>query len=1670
LKDLDLFTVEDVNTVINIIDNLGSVNAVNDAVTVESIEDLDLEALASSLHGITDPIGQLQSWLYDVLQELTSWISDTVNQIFQSFWDTVIKPFLDGLSSLVENIWSYIQQIPGVFTDLVSWIKDQVNSIWAWIQENLVTPLGNAIQSFIDLVSSGIETITSFFTETLPSYITQIPSMIQEAISGAWDWIQTYIITPLTNVFDTLSKWISDAITAITDFFTKTLPAYMEQIPSMIQEAISGAWSWIQANIIDPLTKTFQTLLGLAQQGLNMLTSFFTETLPSYIAGIPSMIQEAISDAWSWIESNIITPLSNAVQSLIDLVSSGIETITSFFTETLPGLISQIPNMIQEALTQSLAGIAQWIQDNIIAPLGKNIQAIIDVVTKGINTIKNYIEEIGESLLELPSKALEGMKVVGMTLWEYITSLGKQLTTGFQLVGQYLEQVGKHLSQVGVVLTGFTNAVLKFPEWFENNLVKPFLEGLGKLMEAYFAPLKWFSDTLQEGIKRWQELFRDPVSFYKDYIVGPVIKWTKDVVSQILLILDKLEDYAYEIAKKFVKKGEGLVVEPLSRLFESMITSITENYKKLMEGEIKLHEFIIEYLKSIIPATLEIAGMLEGLRFIGKEINSFVERLQQLPTMLIAVAGVAEGEAFETLANIAEKGAWNIAYNVPFSVAFWMAQPLQTPIEYAFRYQLRNMLPIALPTVTQIRDIIRRLSLIEGFEDKYKELITYIALRGYSDPVLEYMYDLGEKYFIKIKDRFGKDRTIPLSLLWDLPSRSDLVRMLQRDVFQSPMEWAQFIRVHGLNEHLGKMYYMMSFEYPSFEKLWQFFVRGISGMLWYEPPDFIKDWFKQDAEWLGAGVPVEPKKLNYDYKALFKAIPFYLKWIQKSNFSWFRKDTKLRYGNIEINIDFDWTADSWMLWDVAADLPGKIDARWMAKWALFDHISNMTGVPPVKKGATLTTYPETPFVDLVTKVVENQVKSDIYMDLRAFTRLLVANGLHPAWVPITAVAEAINALADERTLLRTGFINLFKEGFWNYTTIDKLLDGFFTASFAVEYFDPAEKKWKAGAINVPVKFLPAERRLLELRALMDRALDILRDLVRELTRSYAEHVIIAREDYLKELEDGINRTNTWFAKTIKEITGKELKLVVDMDYWSTYTKVLDIYRDLYVIRRIRYWVGRLLTWSFYRLAYEYVTLEDVKKLLGIIKDVAKLTDNEVGALESIMEVFVGIAKREYIPTPSQLATIAEIVPEATKYIDEVFEKRYVPAEWRSIWAKYIMVKPIKNEVNGLLTAYRRAKEYGVPLNNLEQEVLSLAKEVGYTDKELNIIALRIRLEQLIDEVREMRRAYLPTPSMLATLSEYIEIPAEMIQKVLEERRVPVEWRDLWLKYISIRPYADDIRYLLNAYLKVKRYGVELPTEIENRVRQLLEAFGITKTELELRELAIMLETLRETLPTLSQLGSMAEYIEIPSEFVKKVLEARRVSKEYADLWIKYISVRTIASEVNEVVSQYRRLYEYFTVPQEFVDKVRQIMLQGGWTQRELEIFNVALQLRKAYRIMAYMIPTIRQFVTDAYYMPDWEKLFDDLLKARGIDVAKYQRQVEYYKKLIRNRMVWRQISWYRSQLVYAYANGVIDKNTLRQKLEKLKQYGLSDQEIELILDGAELNRLTTIKIYGPRQT
>ena len=111
MQQFEPFTLEDANYVLGILDGLDDAGVVavdptqvSFTPTIIPIEEFDIEMVASGLHGITDPIGQLKDWLYDRLKELASWFADTVNAIYEDFYNSFIKPILDSISSVVESI------------------------------------------------------------------------------------------------------------------------------------------------------------------------------------------------------------------------------------------------------------------------------------------------------------------------------------------------------------------------------------------------------------------------------------------------------------------------------------------------------------------------------------------------------------------------------------------------------------------------------------------------------------------------------------------------------------------------------------------------------------------------------------------------------------------------------------------------------------------------------------------------------------------------------------------------------------------------------------------------------------------------------------------------------------------------------------------------------------------------------------------------------------------------------------------------------------------------------------------------------------------------------------------------------------------------------------------------------------------------------------------------------------------------------------------------------------------------------------------------------------------------------------------------------------------------------------------------------------------------------
>jgi hypothetical protein len=205
---------------------------------------------------------------------------------------------------------------------------------------------------------------------------------------------------------------------------------------------------------------------------------------------------------------------------------------------------------------------------------------------------------------------------------------------------------------------------------------------------------------------------------------------------------------------------------------------------------------------------------------------------------------------------------------------------------------------------------------------------------------------------------------------------------------------------------------------------------------------------------------------------------------------------------------------------------------------------------------------------------------------------------------------------------------------------------------------------------------------------------------------------------------------------------------------------------------------------------------------------------------------------------------------------------------------------------------------------------------------------------------------------------------------------------------------------------------------------------------------------------------MAEFIDVPGDYIAEILTRRRVEKRFAELWMKFIQARVISTEVGRVVSAFTAFTTRFSTPSSLEKQVKALMMRGGWTPVEMEIFDLELAIRRHTRVLSTLTPTLRQAIGDSLFLGDPGRIIEDTLAAYGITVAEYARQIEYYKRLAKNRRIWRHFSWYRTQLVEAYSRGVIEESTLRSRLQKFKDLGLvDDDEIEIIVDGAKLRAL-----------
>jgi hypothetical protein len=519
----------------------------------------------------------------------------------------------------------------------------------------------------------------------------------------------------------------------------------------------------------------------------------------------------------------------------------------------------------------------------------------------------------------------------------------------------------------------------------------------------------------------------------------------------------------------------------------------------------------------------------------------------------------------------------------------------------------------------------------------------------------------------------------------------------------------------------------------------------------------------------------------------------------------------------------------------------------------------------------------------------------------------------------------------------------------------------------------------------------------------------------------------------------------------------------------------DIWRNYISIRPMVDDIKSLL--SSYRRALLYTKIpEDIENKIRSYARKINFTDEEMDILKLRVTLEQIVQEsREYVPTPYTLGLIAEYVPITSELMNSVFDARKIPNEWRPIWSQFISYYPIKPEARSLLSAYTSAKKYGAISKEDFDKFLKELPNFGFTDKEIELITRRVELEETVAQLRGGGVEYIPSPSTLVTLAEYVSLPPDMVSKVFEARNIPKEWTDIWMYYLSIKPIADDVRVLVNAYYKAKRYQISLG-EMEKQVLNILKTSGMTDQELSIRDLATQIEIAiseytenkREYIPTPSTLASICEVIPEARQFFDEVMTARRVPQNWQEVWLKYVDFKPIIDEVKKMLTRVENLYEYFAISEDTYKEVLKSVQYLGWTDKEIDYMLEVSRYVRWLRAYRELIGDVDRMVTVSNYSPKAEEFalgnLYKMIDAMPMDTATKETIKSMWEQFIRNRHVKDEVITYVRDLVNLYVAGQLSKPDLEKELTWLENWGLSKYEREFWLKIADARLAKKLKI------
>jgi phage-related protein len=1595
--------------------------------------------LGSSLAGVAEMIGRVVTSVSDMINRISTGLTEMADRLGKSLSglaDTIGKAG-ETVSKTVERIIGDVSRGVGGFAELVSrgfsslgtLISDWFNRASIWFNEATKTlqALGANFMGFVNAIMQLPQMLRMSF-EDVVNFFRNLWNSISEFIRDPRSWLSRNLISPLIGIAGVVGKALLEGISALVDVVKEGL----KWLWGRITDIMSIVWSAVSSGLAG-----FTDLMLKIFEGIKSTLGKFGESVLNVIMAMVAGIKENVGKALSlhmqpmitsmFKELGVGTPPTLTIENFLLALGNSLTQAIPMF---LIPLSIELPVRAVAFALNSLAqffGRSSWIIHIDLTPMGVGIATEFDI-TKAIGAM---IHNFAEELMKTSDRIWEPFWF-SLVFWytRYMRYLLTYSIRNFipivfpspdevsrawlrsrvaEAIPEVLGKSGKDIQDVMTYflkVRGYSDYLLAWhfaePDKFYTSLIDRFeqvrkipLGGVWRLPSPSDVARMWVRDVLRppaievekmiynltkvyEAVGMYRDIGllytllafrypppRDLANFYWRGVAG--VLWLEDTLEEVEW--KKLFNITWEATKPYDLNRLPNRVEILNNMI-TLYMRWHDYFPAPWAPNFPTDKSIIAELMADLPTIWDLRwmtryGIFQHLSDAGLDI------MADLKTMYSRFVTLTGEETRRTRVTP------EIVMDVRMLTRFLIARrlnPLIAPLVASA--QIHYVLAPALTLLrTGFIDSVRRgFITLDVSEELMSGLLKMKLLTGYIDPktgkYTEVVYNKPvfwlptERRLLQLRAVFDRYNII----MRDLVTR---VVYAVRDVAMFPEEAVEIIRSFHteVSEHIRGL------------------VKSISGIDWKPLLDesYINVWISYASYVRLAGVR-----------------------------TWIRRHISRMIGWVFYRVVYGWITPK--------DIESIIDS-----------------VSSVKVN------------DKALRILSDE-EIALFKSLSNALLGVVKRELIPTPSQLATFAEYM--VIDENVV----------EGVLNHYRIPEEYKELYRTYIALRPIKSDYKTLLTRARSAYVRGVITDD---EWKGYLNKALEY----------GFKEEEIRILED-IARLEELIYDIRGWSPTLLTVITISE--------YIPEATDLLKYYRidprfkpviEKYVsIRPIVDDVRVLVNTYFRALRYAEIYGQNIPKEIadqvGKYMELVGMTDTERSVRELATHLDAMIVSwrelaRERVPTPQQLATFAEYMVIPNDVVSEVLNYYRVPEKYRQFYVRYISTRPLKADYRSVLSTALRALRYNAITLDQWKKLLDDAVKYGFTESEVSLIQLRSELELMIEEVRAWR----PSVTTLVTISEYVP----EIARLLDRYAIDPEFKTYIQRYITVRPIADDVRVLMSAYFRALRYaallGQTVPEDVKKVVSDYMKTVGVTDVEMRIRELAVSLEVMvdtwrenaREYVPTPSQLATLSEYVYIPTELMTKVFELRRVPNEWRAVWSRYISMRSIADDVRAYVNAMFRLVEYVIVDVDTLKPVFDFMKTTIYSDVEITLRQETLLAERFRYVFNQMIGTPRNL---AYMSRYSDKALQTALNRayRMIDLLPMDDKTKellktMWKEFITNYQAYPEIRSYMTELINAYARGVLDDQGLEQELNFLRNLGVPELRLQLVKRTAQLRRV-----------